>query len=359
MVFNQDFVPGWNALYSNILNKVSKTIITANVYQSPFSQMLQDMETGTYVEDIHINPGAVLLQDTVINSDILNDYVDDLATAVYAVNVDLVYPSTYKEYVVRQANTVMQNVSALISALTANIRVTLEYHRNELVKQMLFNAYEYGMLSSTVISDPRLSREASGRFAVALNVTIDDFRTELNKRNVIYNNQLGIAEEDKRLTISSSVPYVIIFNEFVRDVEFMNAINLGLIEKFRSGNSNMDWQNRIIPLNLEDWPKTIPSTDRSAVTGANVSAKNINFFEMPVDAQGNDLFSGVRTGGDTICGFVIDPDAIKLFTQLSVQTNFLNAATLANTNREIYRGIMELGAFNKIKVITCNAGQEA
>jgi hypothetical protein len=356
MTFNQNFVPGWNAIYANLINKVNKTIITANIFQSPFSQMLQDMETGQYVEDVHINPGAVLLQDTITNSDIFTDYVDDLATAIYEVDVDLVFPSTYTEYVVRTGFTLLENVSELISALTANIRTTLEFHRNRLVKQMLYNAYQYGMLSSVTIADPRLNQLNSGRFAVALNTLTDDFRTEINPRNVIYNNQTGLAAAQRRQTICNEFPYIVVFNEFVRDVEFTNAVNLGLIEKFRSNNSNMDWQNRLIFLNFSDFPASIPATNRSAVTGTNVSAQGVNFFEMPKDKGGANLFSGNPTGGDTICAFVIDPDALKLFTQLSIKTAWLNPASLRNTNREIYRGIMQLGAFNKIAAVTCNAG---
>lgn len=356
MTFNQNFVPGWNAIYSNLINKVNKTIITANIFQSPFSQMLQDMETGQYVEDVHINLGAVLLQDTITNSDIFTDYVDDIATAVYEVDVDLVFPSTYTEYVVRTGFTLLENVSELISALTANIRTTLEFHRNRLVKQMLYNAYQYGMLSSVKIGDPRLTALNSAKFAVTLNTLLDDFRTEINTRNVIYNNQVGLPAAQKRQTITNQFPYIIIFNEFVRDVEFMHALNLALVEKFRSGNSNMDWQTRIIALNLEDFPNSIPATNRSAVVGTNVKADNINFYEMPKDSGGAPLFSGTPTGGDTICGFVIDPEAIKLFTQLSIKTAWLNPASLRNTNREIYRGIMQLGAFNKICAVTCDEG---
>jgi hypothetical protein len=356
MVFNQNFVPGWNSIYSNLIMKVSKTIITANIFQSPFSQMVQSMETGNYVEDIHINPGAILLQDTITNSDIFTNYHDDIVTAVYKTNVDLVYPSTYKEYVVRTSFTLIQNVSELINALTANIRTTLEWHRNNLVKQMLYNGYQYGMISAVTIGDPRLSRENSGKLAVTLNTLLDDFRTEINPRYVIYNNQTGVAAADYRQTICSDFPYTIIFNEFIRDTEFLNALNLGLVEKFRSGNSNMDWETRLIKLNLDDFPKSIPPTNRSAVTGQNVKATDVNFYEMPKDKTGANVFSGTPKGGDTIVGFVIDPQAIKLWTQLQINTAWLNPATLANTNREIYRGIMELGAFNKICAVTCNAG---
>lgn len=352
MTFNQNFVPGWNAIYSNLINKVNKTIISANVYQSPFTQMVQNMETGQYIEDIHINPGAMLLQDTIINSDIFTNYTDDIVTAIYEVDVDLVYPSSYTDHVVRTGFTLLENVSELITALTANIRTTLEYHRNNLVKQMLYNAYEYGMISSKTIDDPTLSKDNSGKFAIALNTLIDDFRTEINPRYVIYNNQVGLDPAEYRQTIASDLPYVIIFNDYVRDVEFMNALNLGLIEKFRSGNSNMDWQNKIINLNLEDFPDSIPPIDRSTVTGNNVSAKDINFYEMPTDAQGNPLYDGVRKGGENICAFVIDPQCIKLFTQLSINTAWMNPGTLVNTNREIYRGIMALGGYNKICAVT-------
>lgn len=352
VTFNQNFVPGWNDLYANIVKKVGKTIITANRYQSPFSQMIQNMEVGEYIEDIHINPGKVLLFDTVINSDILTNYTDDIATAVYSVNVDLTFPSTYSEYCVRPSFTLLANVSELLSALTANIRTTLEYRRNELVKQMLYNCYQFGMMSSVEIDNPTSSRDASGQYAVALNNLIDDFRTEINTRNICYNNQIGITEAQKRRTIATDFPYIVTFNQYIRDVEFLQALNLGLVEKFRSGNSNMDWQSRIINLNLDDFPKSIPATNRSDVTGDNVSADNINFYEMPKDKDGTDLFSGTPTGKPNVAAFVIDPAAIKLFTQLEVSTTFLNAATLNHTNREIYRGIMEIGAFAKICAVT-------
>lgn len=357
MVFNQMYIPDWNTLYPVIVNKITKTIISANIYTSPFTSMLQNLETGDTVEDIHINPGHILLHDTVTNSDIFTNYIDDLATAYYKVNVDLQYPSTYREYVVREGMTMLENVSALISAIVANIRVTLEYHRTNLVKQMLYNAYQYGMLSSITISDPRLSRRTSGKFAVAMNTMIDDFWTEINPRNVIYNNQVGLAAEDQRLTIGKEFPYILLFNDYIRDVEFENAINLALIERFRTGDSNQDWMSKIIRLNRQDFPTSIPQIDRNTVTGDNVSATNINFYPMPTDESGNNLFSGTPTGGDTILAIMFEPEALQLYTQLTIATKWMNPATLYETNREIYRGIMELAAFRKICVITCNDGQ--
>lgn len=356
-VFNQDFVPGFNALYSAMIDRVHKTSIRANVYQSPFSQMVQDMECGRYVVEQHINPGHVLLQNTVTNTDIFTNYTDDIAVSTYDINVDLAFPSTYTEYVVRPAYSIIENVTELIASLTANIRTTLEYKRNELVKQMLYNGYQFGMLSSVKISDPRLDREASGKFAVVLNTLIDDFRTEINPRNVIYNNQLGITPEQYRKTISTEIPYVITFNEFVRTTEFMNALHLTFGERFASGNGNQDWQRRLMQLNFEDFPTSIPPLNRSEVTGQNVSAEGVNFYEMPVDKNGKPKFSNQPTGGDTICGFIIDPRAIKLYTQLNIKTSWLNPGTLQNTNREILQMIMELGAFDKICAITCDSGK--
>lgn len=352
MVFNQEFVPGWNEIYPNLVKKIAKVIISSNVYTSPFSQMVQDMETGAYVEDIHLNPGHVLLHDTVTNDDIFTNYFDDLATAIYQVNVDLQYPSSYTEYVVRESFSLLDNVRELITTLKANITTTFEYTRNNQVKQMLYNAYQYGMIDAVEIDDPRAGRQESGRYAVAFLNAIDDFRTEMHNRYIIYNNQVGITDAQKRVSIATEFPYIITFNEYVRDVEFDNAINLAFTDRFRSGNSNQDWANKLIKLNLLDFPNSIPPTDRDQVTGNNVSASNINFFPMPTAADGTPLFSGTPKGGADIYGFVVDPAAIKLFTQLQVMTSWLNPATLVNTNREIYRGIMDLGAFNKIVAIT-------
>lgn len=357
MLVNQNFVPSWNSIYPNLLNKVVKSIIHSNEYTSPFSKMVQNMEVGAFVEETHLNPSTCLLQDTVTNSDILTDYHDDIVSVFYDVNIDLAFPSSFTEYVVRESFNIIENVAELISALTANIRVTMEYYRNNQVKQMLYNAYHFGMLSSVTIPDPRLNAENSGKFVVTMNTLLDDFRTEMNPRNVIYNNQVGLDEKDKRITIGKEAPYVIIFNEYVRDSEFLTALRLGLVEKFRSGNSNMDWQDNIIALNLLDFPKSIPPINRSSVTGKNVRADNVNFFEMPYDKDGKPLFSNKPTGGKEICGFILEPSVLKLWTQVDIMTNFINSATLSQTNREIYRGIMRLGAFAKICAITCNSGK--
>lgn len=355
--FNQNFVPGWNTIYPALLKKVNSTIISANQYTSPFSQMLQNMEVGEYVEDIHLNPGHALLQDTIQNSDILRDYYDDLATVYYGVNLDLVFPSTYKEYVVRTSATILENASALISAINANRRVTSEYWRTNLVKQMLFNGYQYGMISPIALDEnPLDSPDAAGKFIVALNSSIDDMHTEMNDRYVIYNNRLAVQNgtDNARISIATDWPYVIIFNNYLRYPELNRSIDLGLIERFRSGNSNQDGLQKIIRLNKDDFPSSIPPLDRDNVQGDNVSATGVNFYTMPRDVNDDPEFSGAPLDGPgrEICAIIVDPSVIKLFTQLEIETQFLNTATLANTNRNIYRGIMELGAFGKIAVIT-------
>jgi hypothetical protein len=371
MQFNQGFVPGWNAIYSNLITKISHTIITSNIYDSPFSALVQSMETGNYVEDIHINPGHVMLQDTIINSDIFTDYVDDVAVGVYKTNVDLVFPSTYTEHIIRTSFSLIENVSLLINSLVANIKTTLEFTRTNLVKQMLFNYYQFGMISAITIPDPSLNANNSANMAVQLNTIIDDFRTEINPRNIIYNNRLqtippgqagsSSQTDTARWTITNNIPYTILFNDYIRFAEFNNALNLGLIAKSEDPIRNMDWQRRMIRLNSADFPTSIPGTKRSAVNAANTSAEGINFFEMPKSikpggtAATND-FSNTPKGGSRILGFVLDPAAIKLYTQLQIHTAWLNPATLRNTNREIYRGIMEIGAFNKICAITCTPG---
>jgi hypothetical protein len=352
MQINQGFVPGWNQIYSSLSKKVAHVIITANLYTSEFSAMVQNMEVGNYVEDTHINPGAVLLQRTIINSDIFTDYYDDLATAVYSTNIDLVFPSTYQENVVRQSFSLMQNVSELITALTANIRTSLEYRRNELVKQLLYNYWQYGLISCEAVDYDPAVPESSANVAIKINTIVKDFRTELNPRYTPYNNQIAVqnGELGERLTVLSDLPYIITFNDIVTSVKFLEAERL-TVGTFVDGEDNQEFLRRNIRLNRLDFPTEIPPTGRSTVTGDNVSAVDINFFEMPTDENGNDLFQGSPFIDGLLTAFVLDPLAIKLFTHWSIMTAWLNPATGRHTNREIYEGIMELGAFNKIVAI--------
>lgn len=350
MVFNQNFVLSWNTIWANLSRRIGEDLILQAEYTSPFSEFVRQLELGNYVQESYINPAKIYLHDTVINSDILTDHTDTILTTIHEVNVDLNIPSTYKEYVARTSFSFWENVNNLIASLVANLRVTSEIAKNNIVKQMLYNAWSYGMLDTTVVNDPRTSDANSAQYIIALNTLVDDILVEANTRNMIYNNQEGIGT--KAVGIGTSIPYVIMFNEFLRSAEVLTALQL-VFGKYNdtSGNNNQDYTRRLIRLNYKDFPTGIPSTNRSAVTGSNVPYDNVNFFEPPMDADGEPIFAGEPKAGEHPIGFVLEPEALLLRSQLDVQTNFTNPATLATTNRLILRMIVSLSGFNKIACI--------
>lgn len=354
MVFNQNFVLSWNTIWANLSRRIGEDMIMRAEYTSPFSEFVRQLELGNYVQESYINPAQIFLHDTVINSDILTDHTDTILTAVHEVNVDLNIPSTYKEYIARTSFNFWDNVNNLVASLVANLRVTSEIAKNNIVKQMLFNAYQYGMLDTILVNDPRLSDADSQRYVIALNTLIDDFLVEANSRNMIYNNQVGLTTP--AIGIGQNVPYVIMFNEFLRTVEVLNALEL-VFGRYRdtTGDDNQDYARRLIRLNYADFPTSIPPTDRSAVTGTNVPYTGINFFEEPMDTSGNPIFPGTPQKGELPIAFVLEPGALVMRSQLETQTNFTNPATLATTNRLILRMIISLSGFEKIACVAMNA----
>lgn len=353
MVFNQKFVLSWNTIWSNLSRRIGEDLIMRTEYTSPFSEFVRQLELGNYVQESYINPAKIFLHDTVVNSDILTDHSDTILTSVHEVNVDLNIPSTYKEYVARTSFNFWDNVNNLVASLVANLRVTSEIAKNNIVKQMLYNAWSYGMLDTVVVNDPRLSDADSARYVIALNTMIDDILTEANTRNMIYNNQTAVTlPEQKAVGIGQNVPYVVMFNEFLRTVEVLNALEM-VFGRYRetSGNENQDYTRRLIRLNYEDFPNSIPPTNRSSVSGSNVPYNNINFFEEPIDTNGDPIFAGVPKGGTSPIAFVLEPAALVMRTQLETQTNFTNPATLATTNRLILRMAISLSGFEKIGCI--------
>lgn len=350
MVFNQNFVLSWNTIWSNLSRRIGEDMIMRAEYTSPFSEFVRQLELGNYVQESYINPAKIFLHDTVVNSDILTDHTDTILTTVHEVNVDLNIPSTYKEYIARTSFNFWDNVNNLVASLVANLRVTSEIAKNNIVKQMLFNAWNYGMLDTTVVPDPRTDADASARYVIALNTLIDDFLVEANTRNMIYNNQTAVTT--KAVGIGTNVPYVIMFNEFLRTVEVLNALEMVFGRyKETSGDENQDYARRLIRLNYADFPTSIPATNRSAVTGTNVPYDDVNFFEEPVTSAGTPLFSGAPLAGTKPIGFVLEPGALVLRSQLEMQTNFTNPATLATTNRLILRMIASLSGFDKIACV--------
>lgn len=353
MVFNQNFILSWNTIWTNLSRRIGEDMIMRAEYTSPFSEFVRQLELGNYVQESYINPAKIFLHDTVINSDILTDHSDTILTSVHEVNVDLNIPSTYKEYVARTSASFWDNVNNLVASLVANLRVTSEIAKNNIVKQMLYNAWSYGMIDTKVVNDPRLSDEDSARYVIALNTMIDDILTEANTRYMIYNNQTSITlPSQKAVGIGQTVPYVIMFNEFIRTVEVLNALEM-VFGRYRetTSNENQDYARRLIKLNYDDFPNSIPPTGRSSVVGTNVPYDNINFFEEPLDNTSNPIFSGTPLGGTSPIGFVLEPGALVLRSQLETQTNFTNPATLATTNRLILRMLVSLSGFEKIGCI--------
>lgn len=333
--------------------RIGEDIIKRAEFISPFSQFVQSLELGNYVQETYINPAQTFLHDTVTNSDLLTDHTDTIMTAIHEVNVDLNIPSTYKEYIVRTSFNFWDNVNNLVASLVANIRVTSEIAKQNIVKQMLYNGYKYGMISAYEVPDPTASADNSEKYVIALNTLIDDFLTEANTRNMIYNNTTT-APTVPAVGIGTQVPYVIMFNEYLRTIEMLNALQLvfGRYEA-TSGNTNQDYARRLIRLQAKDFPTSVPGTNRSSVTGTNVPVQliqnplSINFFEMPT-VGGNALYPNTPQAGSVPCAFVVEPSAIIMRSQLDVTTNFQNAATLATTNRLILRMTVSLSGFDKI-----------
>jgi len=358
MVFNQNFSFSWNAMWSNLSRRIGEDIIKRAEFTSPFSEFIRQLELGNYVQESYITPASIMLHDTVSNSDILTNHTDSILTSIHEVNVDLNIPSTYKEFVVRTSFNLWDNVNSLVSSLVANLRVTLEIAKNDIVKQMLYNGWKYGMIDTVLVDDPRLSDQNSERYVIAISSMIDDFITEPNTRNMIYNNQIGVSQNNAVRGIATQVPYVIMFNEFLRTVEVLNAVQMVFGRyKETSGNSNQDYARRLIRLTWRDFPQSLPNINRSAVTGTNViyNPDTINFFEMPYDTLTNSpLFKGSPQSGNSPIAFVFEPSAIIMKTQLDIQTNFTNSATLATTNRIIARMIISLSGFDKIGCIAMN-----
>ena len=354
MNINQNFVLSWNSIWNNLSRRIGEDIIKRTEYTSPFSEFVRQLELGNYAQETYINPSNIFLHDTVVNSDILTDHTDTILTTVHEVNVDLNLPSTYKEYVARSSFNFWDNVNSFVASLVANLRVTSEIAKNNIIKQMLFNAWSYGMLDTYTVADPRLSDANSERYVIAINTLIDDFLTEANSRNMIYNNQASITNEaQKAIGIGSSIPYVIMFNEFLRTVEVLNALQMVFGRyKETSGNDNQDYTRRLIRLNYADFPKSIPPTPRSQVTGTNVPYNDINFFEPPENVTtGAPIFPNAPKAGKEPIAFVLEPEALILRSQLDLQTNFTNPATLATTNRLILRLVISLSGFDKIACI--------
>jgi hypothetical protein len=360
MIFNQQFTVSWNTIWQNLSRRISQDVIKRVEFTSPFSEFVRQLELGNYQQQTHTDPAFnnTFLLDTVPNSAILNDFTDKVITTVHEVNVDLFIASTSKEYVARTSFSFWDNVSMFLNSLVANLRVTGEIHKNNIIKQMIYNAWSYGMVDTTLLAeDPSTSEDASNKYIIAINNMVDDMLTEPSKRFLTYNNQDGLADESKITARTTEIPYVILFNDYINSIEALSTIALAFGRY--AGDSGQDvyrFSNRWIRLNRLDFPTSVPPTPRSSITsGSMIPITGVNFFEMPEDESGNPLYSGEPLAGDTPVAFVVDPQALVLQTQLEVQDTFLNPASRANSSYFLLRMIVSLDGSSKIGCIAIDS----
>jgi len=349
MTFDQLFVAGWNPTWNNLTMRIGEESIKRVNFTSPFSQFMQEMTVGNYLQETYINPAKVFLHETITNTHMLENITDEVFTTIHSVNIDLNIASTYKEPDVRLSFNFFDNVNLLITSFVANLQVTAEITKMNLVKQMLYNYWAYGMIDSALTTDPRLGVPESEAFLTDLLVKRDDFGVEPNTRGVIYNNRLDTTTDI--VSMGTKNPWTIMFTDYLRGIEVRNTISLHWGD-FRSGNTNQDYATRLIMLNSLDFPNAIPPNPRSEVVGQNVEfSPDINFFEIPTDAEGEPLYPNEPQAGTRPVAFIIDDSSFLFRTQLNATTNFQNPGTLATTNRLILRLMMSVSGFEKITAL--------
>lgn len=312
---NGDYSVKQSILWTNLFWRIAEDTVERAIYTSKFSIFNKPMPMGGDLGEEFIRIKKPQDRTQLANSDLLVDYVDEVDIAVHRVNHLERFATTFLESEGRKVFQSWDTLQTFISAAIDNLQQSYEINTDRQIMQELVDGYAGGMIQASTLPSNQSEK------AAYLNTIWDHFTIEPSPDFVgmNLNSKLGgnLIEN-----ISQNAPYLIIEAALMRNIEFLDAMNLYFT---RIHGNNNDLFSRIIK--VKQFPK--PSSNISSVDGYN-----------PISAP------------KQIRAMYVDEDFIKYRTQFKVTTDFQNAATLKSNVYVHYDNLISFSPFKQGVVFT-------
>lgn len=312
---NSQYTVKQSILWTNLFWRIAQDTIGRVIYGSKFQRFNVEMPMGGDLAEEFIRLKSPQDRTQLANSDLLNDYVDDVDLAIHRVNHMERFATTFLENEGRKVFQSWDTLQSFISAAIDNLQQSYNINTDRQIMQMFVDGYAAGQIQAL-----QLPADSDAR-AAFLNTHWDNFTIDASGDYVGWNLN-SAAATDLLENISLSAPYLIIEAGLMRNIEFLQALNLYFTRV--EGNNN-DLFSRVIKV------KAFPSPS------ANIVPDN-GYTAVAAPA--------------TIRAMYIDEDFLKYLTQFKITTDFQNAATLKSNVYIHYDNLLSFSPFKQAVVFT-------
>lgn len=312
---NTPYVPKESLLWVNLFWRIAEDTIGRAVYNSKFTTFNETMEMGGDLAEEFIRLKKPQDRTQLPNSDLLVDYVDKVDLAIHRINHLERFATTFLQNEGRKVFQSWDTLQTFISSAIDNLHQSYNVNTDRQIMQMLSDGYANGQINNLVLPD------SSSEKAAYLNTIWDNFTIEPSQDYVGFNLHSSTAS-DKLENVSQSAPYLIIEAALMRNIEFLDALELYFT---RTAGNNNDLFSRVIK--VKEFPNPTPGLEP------------VDGYTPVADPQ-------------KVRAMFIDEDFLKFRTQFMLTTEFMNAATLKTNVYVHYDNMLSFSPFKNAVTFT-------
>lgn len=312
---NGQYAVKQSILWTNLFWRIASDTIGRVIYGSKFSRFNIEMPMGGDLAEEFIRLKSPQDRTQLSNSDLLNDYIDDVDIAIHRINHLERFATTFLENEGRKVFQSWDTLQSFISAAIDNLQQSYNVNTDRQIMQMIVDGYAAGQIQALQLPTD------SDTKAAFLNTHWDNFTIEASGDYVGWNLNSN-ASANELENISQNPPYLIIEAGLMRNIEFLQALNLYFT---RAEGNNNDLFSRVIK--VKQFPNPSPTiTPDTGYTAVAAPAK--------------------------IRAMFMDEDFLKYLTQFKITTDFQNAATLKSNVYIHYDNLLSFSPFKQAVVFT-------
>lgn len=307
---NGDYSVKQSTLWTNLFWRIAEDTVSRAVYNSKFAIFNGEMPMGGDLAEEFIRLKKPQDRTQLSNSDLLVDYVDEVDIAIHRINHLERLATTFLETEGRKVFQSWDTLQSFISAAIDNLQQSYEVNTDRQIMQELVDGYALGMVNTLQLPS------AQSEKAAFLNTVWDNFTIEPSSDYAGFNLSAS-GKANPIENISQNPPYLIIESALMRNIEFLDALNLYFT---RVAGNNNDLFTRIIK--VKSFPKPSEGLTQQGTYTLVDSPKQIR-------------------------AMFIDEDYIKYRTQFKITTDFQNAATLKSNVYVHYDNLISFSPFKQ------------
>lgn len=155
-----------NEFVSTLINRIGKVIITSKLFENPLKMFVKgSLEFGSVVEDVFVDlTRPYQYSEDRAEREVFKRVSNNIKTAFYTVNSELMYKSTINDKMLRRAFLSIDGVENLVAKITQAMYTSANYDEFVMIKYLLAKSILDGNVKVTDVD--AITNEATGKAAM-------------------------------------------------------------------------------------------------------------------------------------------------------------------------------------------------